>query len=338
MVGALRQRVRVVVDTAGGSTGGAQRFRDELDGYLLCKSSGVAVIGRGRRVDATWMLAREVRAVALRADRAVATNNAAFLAAGRERWVLLRNTLNFLTGSEREQLPAGLRPSPDWDSAAMRLLARRADVLVVPSSAMAERVCAVLPSVAARVVVRPHPVRRRQDVAGERVPGRVICPVTFDAHKDMPRRASLLDRAARLARTDHPDLHVLVTAEPDQVAAAGVGADSPLVPIGRQTTKALEGWLATSTAVFFPPTLESFGFPLAEARVNRQPIVAAMTGHNAEVAGDALVPYSSEDPVAWSDALTIATHLELDPSVPNPYDPERYFDWLLFGRPATGPG
>ena len=51
----------ISVDVAGGSMGGAARFRDELYRYL--KRTGrtdVNVIGAERRVDPAWLLRREV--------------------------------------------------------------------------------------------------------------------------------------------------------------------------------------------------------------------------------------------------------------------------------------
>ena len=53
---------------------------------------------------------------------------------------------------------------------------------------------------------------------------------------------------------------------------------------------------ARSRAIYFPTGLESFGYPLAEARVSGQPAIARDTAQNREIAGPALCGYSLGDP------------------------------------------
>ena len=64
---------------------------------------------------------------------------------------------------------------------------------------------------------------------------------------------------------------------------------------------------ARSRAIYFPTGLESFGYPLAEARVNGQPVIARDTEQNREIAGPALCGYTVGDP----DSLRHATEAAL---------------------------
>jgi glycosyltransferase involved in cell wall biosynthesis len=85
---------------------------------------------------------------------------------------------------------------------------------------------------------------------------------------------------------------------------------------------------ARSQAVYFPSGLESFGWPLAEARVNGQPVIARDTPQNREIAGPALCGYSVEDPDSLRHAIKAALEGGIAPD-PVPFDPDAYFDWLL---------
>ncbi|MEK8106821.1 glycosyltransferase [Micromonospora sp. M12] len=63
-----------------------------------------------------------------------------------------------------------------------------------------------------------------------------------------------------------------------------------------------EHWRRT-TAVFFPCLLESFGYPLAEARVYGLPVLAPDTAQSREIAGSALTPYHLSDVDSLAQAL-----------------------------------
>jgi hypothetical protein len=150
-------KATALIDIAGAQMGGAARYAEELRSYLERSARpDVQVLGGGRTVGPGWLLQRE--SPSYRAARRVAANNVSFVRPGGERWVLLRNALHFVTPGEAERLEPALRASVEREAAVVRLAARRADVLVVPSIAMAERVIRALPWAAARVTVRPHPV------------------------------------------------------------------------------------------------------------------------------------------------------------------------------------
>ena len=137
--------------------GGAARYAAELRSYLTRTGrKDVQVIGTGRRVEPRWLMRREIAVP--RFTRRVAINNVSFVAPGGERWTMLCNALHFLIESEVSQLSSEVRASARREAVVVRLSARRADVLVVPCRAMADRVSRILPGASSRIVVRPHPV------------------------------------------------------------------------------------------------------------------------------------------------------------------------------------
>jgi len=98
--------------------------------------------------------------------------------------------------------------------------------------------------------------------------------------------------------------------------------------VGRLAHADLLGLWARSRAIYFPPGLEAFGLPLAEARVNGQPVIARDTPQNREIAGPALCGYELGDPDSLRRATELALTVELAPD-PSPFDPDAYFEWML---------
>jgi glycosyltransferase involved in cell wall biosynthesis len=314
----------VIVDTAGAQMGGAARYLAELRGHLARTGRGdVRVIGAQRRVSPGWLVRRELAGGTC--SRRVALNNVGFVARGGQRWTLLGNALHFLTEAEETTLrqPASVRR----DAVAVRLAARRSDVIVVPCSAMADRVAWVAPGLRSRIVVRAHPVSAEPPPRLPRDPT-IICPVLFAWYKQMEERLSRLLRVVgELADTS---VRVLVTADRAEVSSAT--ACHPRVGlVGRLPHAGLRELRARSRAVYFPTDLESFGYPLAEARVSGQPVIALDTAQNREIAGPALCSYDPGDLDSLRRAVSLALTAHPVPD-PAPFDPDRYFGWLL-GEP-----
>ena len=314
----------VIVDASGGQMGGAARYRHELLGYLARTGrADVQVIGSQRRVSPAWLVRREM--VGGRNGRRVAINNVGFFARGGQRWTLLRNALHFLTEAEEAALrPASLRTMVRRQAVAVRLAAHRSDVLVVPSTAMAERVAAIAPGLRGRIVVRAHPVSAEPAprLTRERV---IICPVVFEPYKPMAERLGALLRV--LGELGEDPVRVLVTADRTELPEE-LTCDPRVQLIGRLPHNRLNEWRKRSRAVFFPTELESFGYPLAEARVSGQPVVACDTEQNREIAGRALCGYVPDDPGSLRRAVGLALTAQVVPD-PAPFDPDCYFDWLL---------
>ena len=302
--------------------GGAARYLEELQGYLARTGrQDVEVIGTRHRVGPGWLLRRELDGRAK--VRRVALNNVGFVTPGGPRWTLLRNALHFLTEDEEARLDPALRACVRRDAKVVRLAARRSDVIVAPSIAMTERITAVRPELGRRIVVRPHPVTA---APGPRPPADpvILCPVLFAPYKQMAERlAELLAAAEDL----DPSVRVRVTAGPAETPAAVAG--HPRVElVGRLPGRRLRDLQARSQAIYFPTGLESFGYPLAEARVLGQPAIARDTSQNREIAGAALCGYTAGDQGSLRRAVETALTARVAPD-PVPFDPDAYFDWLL---------
>ncbi|MCW2895532.1 MAG: hypothetical protein JWO75_5021 [Actinomycetia bacterium] len=313
----------VTVDLAGGQVGGAARFRAEIRKYLeRSVRDDIKVIGARRNLNPGWLAARE--AAAPRKSRRIALNNVGFLTPGGERWTLLRNPLHFLTKAEMTGLDPEMRSLAYRQITVVHRAARRSDVLVAPCTAMAERVKAVLPQVADRVVVRMHPVSANPV---PRQPGSslILCPVLFAPYKHMTDR--ITDWLTSVDHALDESVRLIVTASPAEVPMS-LAANPRLHFVGRLDHEDLCRLWARSQAVYFPSGLEAFGWPLAEARVNGQPVIARDTPQNREIAGPALCGYSVGDPDSLRHATQMALAGRIAPD-PAPFDPGAYFEWLL---------
>jgi glycosyltransferase involved in cell wall biosynthesis len=316
----------VIVDVAGAIKGGAARFKIELDRYLARTGrDDVKVIGASRRVDPTWLLQRE--AFRCGGGRRVALNNVSFVSPGGERWTLLGNALHFLIEGEASRLDQSVRISARREGVVVRLAARRADVLIAPSTTLAERVISVMPTLRSRIVVRPHPVSADSIPSMPREPT-ILCPVLFSPYKRMPDR--LMDLLAVLDEHGDPSVRLRVTADRTEMPR-NMMQHPRLELVGRLNHRDLRTLWGRSRAIYFPTSLESFGYPLAEARVNGQPVIAQDTVQSREIAGQALCGFTLGDAASLHRATRLALTKEVEPD-PALFDPDSYFNWL-FGLP-----
>jgi len=310
----------MTVDAAGAHMGGAARFLTELDGYLGAARAGtdVTVIGRSRSLSAAWLLQREC---GHRSDMCIALNNVSFVRAGRRRSVLLRNALHFPLPEDDVRGQAAL----DAQARMVRACASRADRIVVPSSAMRDRVLAHVPRLADRIVVRAHPlsVSAGADRRSDRPV--LLVPVLFAPYKRMPDRLSVLVTALA---SEHRQVEVRVTGSPKEVGPELLSRG--VVALGRLSSSAVLAQLANADYLYYPTTVESFGYPLAEARALGVPVLAHDSQQNREVAGPALAGYAEETVDAVRSALQVASALKVAPDA-RPFDRDAYFDWLLDG-------
>ncbi|WP_051703846.1 glycosyltransferase [Glycomyces sp. NRRL B-16210] len=316
-----------VLDTAGGEVGGAARWRSELDAYLAAAESRPVVIGRSQRLTPSWLVRREAKARG--AGLVVAANSASFAFGGAQRRVLVRNALHFLYPDEQHLL-RGLPRSFKAQIPVIRGLLSRADLIVAPTSAMADRVRHHVPAARGRIAVRAHPASPSgPSVTADRP--FVLVPIVPASYKDLgPQLSALLEAIARTGR----DLRVAVTAMPGQLPRA-IAAHPSVDALGMVPTSSAGLLWRSAAAGFFPLTVEAFGYPLAEARIHGVPVLSPDTGQAREVAGPALVPFQRGD----GDSLAAALERCAEPVAPEPdaFDPRDYFRWLLETRdPAEG--
>ncbi|MDP5183835.1 glycosyltransferase [Blastococcus sp. BMG 814] len=312
----------VVIDLAGGQSGGAGRFRAQYLEYASDHgSSGLSVIGLDHFVTPRWLLRRE--AVAFGSEKVIAANNVSFALAGKSRWTLLRNANHFLSREEWQEFAQRLGRGFATQTQVVRAAARRSDVLVVPSSSMADRVATVLPELADRIVVRLHPLSvPPKPPVPPSVGPTILCPIVNSAYKHLVNHLELLQQALGSS-----DARVVCTIRPDE-ASPTLRTDDRFSLVGLLSRERLRDEYDAATAVYFPTSIESFGYPLAEARAAGMPVLAQETDHNREIAGPALFGYRSGQASSLGAAVSDALSASLTPD-PVPFDPATYFDWLL---------
>ncbi|WP_320065383.1 glycosyltransferase [Micromonospora sp. RTGN7] len=309
----------VLLDIAGSEIGGAARWRAELEQYLAARPDAATVVGQGRRITSSWLLRRERLAHGY--GLVVAPNNLSFAISGTERRLLLRNALHFLYPSERHLLARMPRAFQAKIPVVRRLVAR-ADLVVVPCSAMAERVVRRLPAVGPRLVVRPHPVTP----VGPRCPTEtptILVPVVPGPYKNLVPQLRILVGMADRVR--YP-ARILVTAAPASLPA-DLREHERIEAVGIVPHDRLAQLWRTATAAFYPSVLESFGYPLAEARAYGVPVLAPVSSQSVEIAGLALRGYEPNNPRSLGDAL--ARIAEPVVAEPRAFDRDDYFDFLL---------
>ncbi len=305
-----------LIDLAGGTIGGAGRFREQF----LQNCDPACAIGMEERMTPSWLARREW--VARGADKVIAANNASFVLAGATRWVLARNANHFLSPQEVERSSTALSRGFKAQIPVIRALMRRADVVVAPSRSMAERIVTCVPSVAERVQVRFHPLAPVG--GGLRDRDALFVPVAPAPYKRMEERMTALQLAL-----DQAGLQTAVTASlPEDEMPEAIRGDERFIYAGHVDRSAIDDAYRHVRALYYPTDVESFGYPLAEARVNGLPIIAVDNDHNREVAGPALCGYAEGDPDSLAAAVQRALQMELEPD-PQPFSPAEYFRWLM---------
>jgi glycosyltransferase involved in cell wall biosynthesis len=124
-------------------------------------------------------------------------------------------------------------------------------------------------------------------------------------------------------------VEVIVTASRREAEEEGLLGTKHLRFVGRLTPQQLEQFQHTCRAIIYPTRTESFGYPLAEARLARVPVIAPDSERAREVAGPVLVPYQREDTGSIAEAMQEALHTAPGGEQQNPFDPDEYFTWLL---------
>jgi glycosyltransferase involved in cell wall biosynthesis len=308
--------------------GGAARFLGELDRFLAKSGRvNVAVIGRGQPLTLDWLARREQQAD--RKVHRIATNNVGFLTPGGPRTVQLRNALHFATDTELASLKFRLPRTMGLQAKVVRTACRWADRIVVPCAAMAERVSTFLPSVAGHLVVRAHPVTPKSWAGSTPLAGELLLPILNAPYKRLSWHVENILEAASLGDSLK---RVHVTAEPNDFPS-GVQCDPRVNFIGRLSPYALDHYWERSRAIYFPTEIESFGYPLAEARANGRRVVALDTDQNREIAGNALSGFTLGSApslaAALEDAMSVTVGVDC-----HTFDPECYFSYLFEGSHA----
>jgi len=158
----------------------------------------------------------------------------------------------------------------------------------------------------------------------------MLCPVIFSSYKPMGPLLRLFDRAAAtLSAGLAKDIEIIITASEREAAAEKLLDAKHLRFVGRLTPRQLAHFQQTCRAVIYPTRTESFGYPLAEARLAHVPVIAFDSQRAREIAGPVLVPYQHEELGLITEAMHDALRTVPSGEQHNPFDPDDYFDWLL---------
>ena len=132
-----------------------------------------------------------------------------------------------------------------------------------------------------------------------------LYPAITYAHKN---HETLIAAFARLV-AERPEVRLVLTGaegpyEP-MVRAAVVahGLEGQVVRTGRIPEADLDVLYRRAALLAFPSLYEGFGLPVLEAMSRGCPAAISRTGALPEVAGDAALMVSPEDPVAWAEAM-----------------------------------
>lgn len=177
----------------------------------------------------------------------------------------------------------------------------RAGRVVSVSSQTASNIERAFPSLAGRVTVIPHGMRRRELPRSDR-----IHVLAFGGGADPRKRTDLMVAVYREYREivgDPLPLVVLARAglTDDQARQLReLGADIIDVATAEQT----EHLMATAAALLYPTSSEGFGLPVLEAAEVGTPVVLDAAADIAtEVRGRHCVPVGDQGPRAWATAL-----------------------------------
>lgn len=314
----------IIVDVAGSTTGGAARYRRELEYYMSqWPREDIQLIGRGIQLTSTWLLRREL--LGQGSNVKISLNNAGFLNGGGRNITLLGNILQFASKADMDSLHFKPSTRLKVQTPVVRALTNFSDILIAPCTRMAEQVKRTSPNVSEKLRIKFHPVSM-PSWAGERAEGRteILVPIIPQPYKNLDTHVQQLLRATE--NLYRGQVRIVVPADPESIPT--VRSHPRVKFIGHQTSEALEGWWKRAQAVFFPVEFEAFGYALAEGRVYGRSVIAQDTPQNAEISGGALRGYHVEDDVSLRDAVIRAFDEAPEPDG-RAFEPKAYFDWLL---------
>jgi len=169
--------------------------------------------------------------------------------------------------------------------------ARRADMVIVPTTFVRERAIELLRLDPGRVRVIHHGVDH--DLfrpAGDKRERFLLYPAKTWPHKNHRR----LLEAFALLRRRQPDLRLVLTGAGTERLAGPPGVEAR----GALPLAELVGLYQRSACVVFPSLYEGFGAPPLEAMACGAPVAASGAGSLPEVCGDAAVLFDANDPAA----------------------------------------
>jgi len=187
----------------------------------------------------------------------------------------------------------------------VRIGLRRADRVVFPSRAAADLITRRIPIPPSRIVVIPHGISSEpfQTPAGPAPQGHapyLFLPASLERHKNIP---VLLECLPHL-RDPRVEVWIAGGSETDpaheaelRALVARLGIGSRVRFLGRVPYEEVLAYYRGALALVFPSLIETFGHPLLEAMLAGTPVLAADIPSFREIAGDAALFFSPNDPL-----------------------------------------
>jgi glycosyltransferase involved in cell wall biosynthesis len=192
----------------------------------------------------------------------------------------------------------------------LRLLVRRATLVLTGSQASVEAISALFPRMSARLRLVPYAydellrgARRGGSPLGSN--GTVLYTGGYGPRK---RVEVLIDGFAELRRRELTTRLVLTGNPPQEIRARvadRLDADAVELP-GRVAVEELVGLYGRADVLAYPSAYEGFGYPALEALVAGVPLVAADSPSVREIVGDCGTLVPPDDPGALADGLAHA--------------------------------
>jgi alpha-1,3-rhamnosyl/mannosyltransferase len=184
-------------------------------------------------------------------------------------------------------------------------VARRADVIAVPTNSVAAMIIEEFGVEAERVVVVPHGFPPPPGFPGRVEAGGpyLLYPAVMWPHKN---HALLLEA---LALAEQPDLRLVFTGAGGPCASAvterveSLGLTDRVEVLGRVSDDRLEALYRGAAGLVFPSRFEGFGAPLVEAMARGCPVIASTADAVREVVGDAGLLVDPDDVTGWARAM-----------------------------------
>lgn len=245
--------------------------------------------------------------------------------------LLVRHSVVLVHDLAPAREPSWFAPRMRWYARAVSLAARRADQVLVPSSAVRAELIETLSIAPDRVhVIRPavtgspaadadvRAARRRFDLTGPYV----VLVGWADPRKDLATALA----AHRIARRDHPHQLVLVGAPHANLAPVSRPEDPDVRVLGRLDDDDLRAVLTGAQVLLHPSRYEGFGLPPLEAWACGTPALIGDVAAVREATHDLAPALPLGDVEAWARALSAA----LEEPLPVPVPPT--WTWADAGR------
>ena len=199
------------------------------------------------------------------------------------------------------------RTYADYQRRILPAIARRARLVIAPSSFSRGEIAELMAVDADRIRVVPHGVGERFSPDADPAPARAAQSLAGDYALFVGTRIARKNVAGlRDARRALAERGIELVAAGSGRAYMAAGEAPPARPLGYVDDDVLPGLYAGARALLMPSLYEGFGLPCLEAMASGVPVVAANRAALPETCGDAAILVDPDDAPALADAAVAA--------------------------------